>query len=274
MILIAGSDAAQQLGQLSLSPLARQILMDKQQSPFVYNFPSVDALLFELNMRSHIVSAAQALNESGATFANYRESRANPRYWITERNGGFQMRPDVTAADAINDFFRSGPMYAFECSAAVLIVLYKAVLDSIGPAMFNRYYSNIYLYDWNYDNDLRLISTDRNPQNFPGDILYFRNPDHHPAGPEWQGENVIDMGGGYYYGHGIGITTARDIIAKLNEMRFPGSRRSAYLTRQVVYPDFEYLRQLSMGVGGTGTRKIYATQDSAIAAIGSKIFIR
>jgi protein-glutamine gamma-glutamyltransferase len=79
------------------------------------------------------------------------------------------------------------------------------------------------------------------------DIVYFRNPDHAPSKPEWQGENAVMLGGDLFYGHGIGITTSEIIIDSLNEERVPGSNISAFLTNESIHPDFNYLQRLSTG---------------------------
>ncbi len=139
----------------------------------------------------------------------------------------------------------NGYKYAFECSTAIVIVLYKAVLDSIEEHEFNRLFADLLLYDWHYDDDLRLIQEQGSAGAYSGDILYFKNPDVNPETPEWQGENVVKMGKDLYYGHGIGIQSAQGMIAKLNRHRKPGSHTPAYLTDLVIYPDFLYLSQFA-----------------------------
>lgn len=47
------------------------------------------------------------------------------------------------------------------------------------------------------------------------------------------GENVINLGNGTYYGHGIGITSANGIIRELNRNRRRGATESAFLTDSV-----------------------------------------
>lgn len=205
-------------------------------------YPTVPHLTFELRMRDQTMNAARALNASGAGFSTFEQSYCNPQYWNREPNGAFRIRPDRTPADAIRDIFVNGRLYGFECATAMIIVLYKAALESIGDAAYNRLFANTYLYHWNVDRDLGL--TTRPETSFiPGDILYFDNPDVDPATPQWQGENVVFMGGGTYYGHGIGITSADSIVAALNAHRRPGASRSAFLLQQATRPDYARLSQ-------------------------------
>lgn len=206
---------------------------------------SPDALEFERKMRDGIVESAEALNASGVDFATFDESRCNPQFWTLTNNGGLQLRPSVSSTIGIRDIFQNGHLYAFECATAMVIVLYKATIGAIGEQAFNRYFRDLYLWDWNYDDNLRLITTYHKDEMLRGDVVYFKNPDHAPDKPEWQGENAIKLGNDLYYGHGIGITTAEVIIDSLNQERVPGSTTSAYFTDEALHPDFEYLQQLS-----------------------------
>jgi protein-glutamine gamma-glutamyltransferase len=243
VILIAGSPSIQ-LNPLTTTELERKIVRAKQSSPVVYRYPSTEALEFELKTRLHIVEAAKALYASGVSFATFATSRCNERYWIRTDDGGFQLRPGVPPSVGINDIFENGELYAFECAGAIVIVLYKAILETVGEAVFNRHFQDLFLRDWQYDRDLNLVTSNNKNEAYPGDVLYFKNPDHDPSRPEWQGENVVMLDQDLYFGHGIGIESGEDIIAALNRMRRPGSTQSAYLQDLVVYPDFEALRRL------------------------------
>ncbi|WP_410513137.1 protein-glutamine gamma-glutamyltransferase [Paenibacillus sp. BR2-3] len=212
-----------------------------------YYYQSPESLKFEQNMRKGIIDSAKALKASGVDFATYKSTRCNKKFWSRTGNGGILLKKGVLPSVGIVDIFQNGHLYAFECSAAMVIVLYKATLDAIGADIFNAYFKDMFLWDWNVDSDLRLITTYYKNEMTPGDIVYFKNPDHAPDKQEWQGENAVMFADDLYYGHGIGITTAAGIIASLNKERIPGSVSSAYLTDQALHPDFEYLRRLSLG---------------------------
>ncbi|RUT45181.1 protein-glutamine gamma-glutamyltransferase [Paenibacillus anaericanus] len=243
-MIVTLNTGAEQVDKLDLTVEEKAILQAKKNSPIVYRYDSPEALKFELKMRTRIVEAAKALNSGGAQFARFKDSRCNERYWSRTDEGGFQLRPGVLPSDGINDIFANGSLYAFECATAIVIILYKAVLDMVGPTVFNQYFRDLLLWDWNYDKDLRLISTNNANEAYTGDVLYFQNPDHDPRTPEWQGENVVKLADDLYFGHGIGITTSEQILSALNSRRRPGSTTPAFLTDQVVHPDFDYLRKL------------------------------
>ncbi|OUS69271.1 protein-glutamine gamma-glutamyltransferase [Paenibacillus sp. MY03] len=227
-----------------LTMLERKTLTRKMASPMLYSYPSLDSLIFELKMRSHIVEAAKAMYASGVSFASFSNSRSNEQYWIRTPQGGFLLRPNVLPSDAVNDIFENGHLYAFECAGAIIIILYKAVLDAIGEAAFNRHFRNLYLISWETDHDLRLNATYNLNETYHGDTMYFKNPDYDRSTPEWQGENAIKLDDNLFFGHGIGIGSAGEIIEKLNRARMPGSMTSAYLDNLIITPDFEFVRQL------------------------------
>lgn len=264
MILLPPNDK-RQLSQMMLPPFQRAIVEAQERSPVPYRYGSLDELLFELNLRSSIVDSALALNQSGVQFAVYRKSRCNEMYWNRTEEGGFRLRNGMPPADAIQDIYRNGPLYGFECSMAMMIVMYKAVLDQIGSRAFNTYFTNLFLYDWQYDSDLGFRQGSLRLGAYPGDILYFKNPDHNPETPEWQGENVIMLGEDRYYGHGIGIRSSSGIIEALNRRRKPGSRRSAYLLDTIIYPNYAHIRSLR-GVYARIGSTVYRHRGSQSAA--------
>lgn len=236
-----------------------------------YGIPAASE--FERNMREGILSTARAMDVGGTSFSSFKNSRCNPKYWIRTANGGFQLRNDVRPSDAINDIFENGRLYAFECAMAMVMILYKATIDAIGESAFNRHFTDLFLWDWNYDSNLRMITTFEKSDMQPGDIVYFKNPDHDPEKPEWQGENAVMLGNDRYYGHGLGIKDSSEMIAALNKKRVPGSRISAYFTDEALHPDFSYIQSLATRSSQPVPRKRNA-QNAIFSRIGVKSYIK
>lgn len=270
MINITGSNM-QQVNLLPLTELQRSIVRQKERSPEVYRYPSLQALQFELALRANIVQAAKDLNDSGASFAVFKKSRCNERLWSRTEAGGFKLRPGVLPSDGIRDIYANGELYAFECATAIVILLYKAMLETLGESNFNRHFRDLLLFDWTYDNDLRLITLYSYVEAYPGDILYFENPDHDDDRPEWQGENVIKLANDLYYGHGVGIKSAAGMIEALNRTRNPGSTKSAFLSDLVNHPDFGYL----MTLPSRSRESVLAerAEPPLIARIGTAVYV-
>ncbi|WP_223066939.1 protein-glutamine gamma-glutamyltransferase [Paenibacillus caui] len=253
MIILLSGDA-QQIAGLNLTPWERNIVNMKQMSPAEYRYSSLESLKFEMNARTRIVQSARALQESGASFSDFKRSKCNEQFWMRTNQGGFRLKSGVSPADGINDIFQNGRLYAFECATAIVIVMYKAILDLIDRNTFNTYFQDLLLYTWYYDNDLRFNRTTL-PEAYPGDVLYFNNPDFDPATPGWRGENAVLLGPDLFYGHGPGIRSSAAMIAILNSKRKPGSLTSAYLIDEVLILDFEHIRKLKEGAARIGTRK-------------------
>ena len=243
MIIVDGGPSSVDPG--FLPPLERQIYdeMNAGFEPLYYS--SMADLLFELRLRAQTVKSAEALSQSGIQFSTFNRSRCNDQYWIRTPNGGFQLRFGITPAEGIRDIFANGELYATECATAIVIILYKAVLDTIGENAFNAHFADLLLYDWQYDKDLKLYSKKKFKGIYPGDVVYFTNPDYDRQTPWWIGENAVKLIGDLYYGHGAGIKSEQEMIESLNEKRFPGSYRSAYLSDDAVGLDYAYIQRLT-----------------------------
>jgi protein-glutamine gamma-glutamyltransferase len=228
----------------SLSKNEQAILNALISSPVLYTYPNEQQLRFEIALRANIVQAAVDLAKSRARFAIFRFSRCNSEFWERDERGGFQLRPGIPPSEAIKDIFVNSERYAFECATAIVIVFYKAVLDTIDVSAFNRLFADLLLYDWHTDRDLG-IHTKKGEHFLPGDCLYFKNPEFDPTTPQWQGENTIYLGNGLFYGHGIGIHPKEVIIDALNRKRKPGATKSAYLLPQITQVNFTYLSQFA-----------------------------
>lgn len=208
----------------------------------VFTYQSKQALDFELTCRREIVNASERLNNSFFRFLLFVNSECNPEYWDRTQEGGFRLKKRAIPHEAVRDILKNSRKYGTECATAIVIVFYLALVEVLPVELFDRLFSDIYLMDWKYlDADLGVRVHRGVKDSLPGDCLYFKNPDVNPDTPEWQGENVIQLMNGYYYGHGIGVKTAERIIRELNRNRVRGSETSAYLMDQIVKPDFKYL---------------------------------
>ncbi|MDR2615161.1 MAG: protein-glutamine gamma-glutamyltransferase, partial [Oscillospiraceae bacterium] len=197
-----------------------------------YKYSSEGELAFELALRRAIVSRADSLRRSGLNFETFRGAFCNERYWRRGADGGFELRNTARASAAVRDIYENGRNYGTECATAMQIVYYGALLDTVPAAAFDKRFVGIRLMNWHdISEPLRETGALRRERDMlPGDRRYFANPDVNLETPEWQGENVIDMGDGTYYGHGIGRRRAEEMIMTLNRARRRGAKREAYLT--------------------------------------------
>lgn len=240
MIIIMGTVNNQPLPP-GLSQVEANIYKELQTSMEPHYFHSWRHLFFELRLRKNIMEAAKKLDASGAVFRVFNESSFNPFYW-TKTRSGYRLKPNVSPAEAIKDIFENGQEYGFECSTAIVIIYYYAVLQSIQLDAFNYLFQGLLVWDWSYDEDLRIIT--KVGTNFiPGDVLYFYNPDY--MYPVWIGENTVYLGDNMYFGHGIGIKTKEEMIAALNSLRKPNAKKSAHLLSQHSRLDSNYLLNFS-----------------------------
>ena len=199
----------------------RAIIKILSSSSATHSYNSIGELQFELKLRREIVQAARDLSKSKLAFRVFRKSFCNPQYWTRTRDGGFALKRGVKPSAAVRDIYQNSAKYGTECATAMLIVYYKALLETLGENAFDQIFPNIHLMNWHQiERELKDVGF-MHPANdhLPGDRRYFANPDVDPYTPEWQGENVIDLGDGTYYGHGIGLYPAKTFIKLLNGNR-------------------------------------------------------
>ncbi|MFC4022388.1 protein-glutamine gamma-glutamyltransferase [Oceanobacillus longus] len=267
MIQVSGI-AFQQSNIWPPGSMERVIIQRMNQDPIVYSYSSIEELGFELTLRKNIIASARAMNNGQAQFEVFRTSYCNSEYWRLTSAGGFHLKDGVLPSVAIQDIFTNSSLYGFECAVAKVIIFYHAVLNSIDKDLFNQLFQNLYLYSWHFDPDLG-IHTVNNNHYLPGDVVYFNNPDVNPDTSWWRGENAVDLGDGTFFGHGLGIRNAEQMIQALNEMRKPGSNRSAYLSNVIARPSFKNLANLSMYSRSLTSYKIQHTaihhQESSIS---------
>lgn len=244
MIVIAGNTVQPgSIGEFAPGSIESIILnaLASGSSKDVYD--SADQLKFELTMRREIIEASKQLYRSGLGFEIFRETRCNPDYWTRTEEGGFLLKDGVKPSQAIMDIYKNGSKYGTECATAMMIVYYKAILTIYGESLFDRTFPKIELMNWHHiDRLLQEVGyISKRDVYLPGDRRYFANPDVDPLTPEWQGENVIDLSGGKYYGHGIGIHDAEAIVRALNENRSEDADESAHLLDSAGRPNFKRL---------------------------------
>ncbi|WP_144549771.1 protein-glutamine gamma-glutamyltransferase [Bacillus sp. X1(2014)] len=213
----------------------KDIITKMDKSNEIFQYQSISQLKFELLYRTNTLKAARDLNNSKVQFTTFEYAFCNKKYWTRLSNGGFLIKPNVRPSEAILDVLKNGKLYAFDCSTGIAIVLYLAALYTIGSRKFDLLFNGLLLFDWQFDNDLRL--TQKYGDDFiPGDIVHFNNPDVNPNESHWRAENVIFMADDQFYGHGVGIKKADTIISFLNKKRNPNARIPAYLMNLITRP--------------------------------------
>lgn len=220
--------------------IERKIILTMNSNDKVYQYPDLKFLKFEINFRINILKSAKELNDSDLSFLVFRKSKCNTDFWTRSDEGGFVMKNSVNPCDAIKDIYVNGAKYGTECSTAMVIVYYRAFLNIFPEKYFNKLFDETVLMNWSNINfhlpGIGLLK--KASDNLPGDRRYFKNPDVDPTEAEWQGENVIDMGDGSFYGHGLGIKTEEKIIHDLNEHRRKDATVASYLMKETGNPDY------------------------------------
>lgn len=248
MIKISGNkfDPKDILQKYSSNTIATKIINILHSSNTEYEYTSLSELEFEIKFRINIIKASIELYRSDFSFEIFEDAKCNEKYWKLTPEGGFLLKDGVKPSDAINDIYDNGGEYATECATAMVIIYYKALLSIYPEELFNKVFPEIHLMNWHYINrELRHIGyVEKYPDYLPGDRRYFKNPDVNPETPEWQGENVIDLGNDTYYGHGIGIGDADVIIKALNENRKEDAKTSAYFMDIAARPNFKLLARI------------------------------
>ena len=249
MINIQSFNYTEFAGKYEQGSVEAQALEELSNSAETFSYASAEALEFELTLRRETVMAAGALSRSRMAFAVFENTRCNPDFWIRASNGGFNARSDVRASDAVGDIFTNSRMYATECATAMVIIYYGALLKVYGGEKFNSTFKDIYLMNWSIRDPLLRKAATPLPtkSHIVGDRVYFANPDVDPETPWWQGENVIVLPGGEYYGHGVGVLKAEEIVRLLNGQRREGATRPAYLMDSAGRPDFAKLYNAYVG---------------------------
>lgn len=247
MIIVDGVITDSNIIKYDNLSIQNKILNIMSNSSMEYMYKSIEELNFDLSLRNAVVESAKELNDSDVEFKTFYKSKCNNKFWIKNKDGGFLLKENVDAYDAINDIFDNSLKYGTECATAMIIIYYRALTKLMPKTMFNNIYTSIELMNWqNVDYKLGVNYYEKVIDFMPGDCVYFKNPDVNSKTPEWQGENTINLGDGTYFGHGMGIMTGEKIINKLNKHRKKHSNTSAYMLDSVTCQGGKYLYNLYM----------------------------
>jgi protein-glutamine gamma-glutamyltransferase len=243
----------------------QQILYVMASNQEVYIYQTEDQLRFDLQARVSLILSCIELFNSGIQFRTFKSSYCNTVFWERTELGGFQLKRGMPPSSGIRDIFTNGTKYGTECATAMIMIIYKALLDLYSEDTFNRLFKDLLLYTWDYDKVLKLI-TKNSRDIIPGDLVYFKNPHVNPETIEWQGENAIYLGDNLYYGHGAGVKTKKQIIDTLNSRRFPKAFLSAYLTDLITRVDPRIMSQYASPAKLNTKIKLIPIRDDAIIA--------
>jgi protein-glutamine gamma-glutamyltransferase len=207
----------------------------------------------DIKLRTLIVKAAHGLAASGAVFSGSSETDAvNGKLWTMAYGGRIQARKFLrggllgSPANALNDIFKNGNKYGFECATAMMVIFHKAILEMVGSKEFDEMftepnYLRFFRWDLKDDDYLALEKITKKAGTLvPGTHYYFRNPDASEENSAFRGENVIylgknEAGADLFYAHGIFgadqtyVVTRDEIMDTLRRLRKPGSRVEPHL---------------------------------------------
>ncbi|MGH4117330.1 protein-glutamine gamma-glutamyltransferase [Clostridium sp.] len=241
--LVKGDDY---INEYKLNNIEREIITKMDVSKEKYEYNSLNELKFELTLRKNIVIASVNINKSDMSFKIFRKSICNDDYWDRTSEGGFLLKKGITPSVAIKDISINSSKYGTECATAMIIVYYEALLNTFKEELFNEIFTEIHLMNWHYIDKLLYEAgyLEKRSDYLPGDRRYISNPDVNPVTPQWQGENIIELGSELYYGHGIGIGSAYEIVSELNKQRKDNATTSAYLLDSAAVLDYKNLANI------------------------------
>ena len=201
----------------------------------------------EIQMRTHTVEGAKILDDArkagqGMGFnADMQNPTVNDQYWKVV-DGRVQVRDGVNASAAVDDVFKNPNKYSLDCAAAAHLVGLRSIRNTIGAGDFDRSHQNLSVQGWTARRQTEAANgstftrvsgdagrRDAIANRLPGDVGYFKNPDN--VSVAWQGENVIYLGNGQYFGHPGGIKSKDEWVNWMNDhARRPGATQEAYLS--------------------------------------------
>jgi hypothetical protein len=196
-----------------------------------------------------MVDASEKMHSAGVPFAITTNHKANADVWTVGAGGTLELKPGVKPSEALEDIAKNPSKYGYECATGLVVVYYQAILDLIGPEDFDRIASDLIVGPWQMEDSLASLMVNRHPKPgqgtetdlgdhtlVPGNYYYFRNWDvtDEARARGWQGENVIYLGEGRFYGHGIGLGDGSMFVGKLAGEMKPGGKTPSLLNLDAI----------------------------------------
>ncbi len=198
-----------------------------------------------------VVNAAKKLAQAKTRFCSPWYMRFNPSFWELYKGDHYIVKEGQSPSAALLDIFNNKAFTpCHECSTAIIIIFYRAILDLIGNEHFDRVFDQsdirkkliigpmAYGRISNYITSIgagNRRATSSQAANFkPGSYGYVRNWSHYNSESTyddgWQGENIIFLGDGFVFGHPFGIEKLSTVIDGVDSHRREGFDDPAGLT--------------------------------------------
>jgi RHS repeat-associated protein len=233
---------------LKRTTVVEEILKTMIESPVekrTYEYGSVDELVREINLRLHIVVAAQELAKLQETKVhkfsrdfrkrivefpeakNWRPCEATIQ-GISEGKlvkvsiEGIAVKKDVKVSAAIDEIFTTtaGKEVYYDCFTAVYLAVHRGLLKSMGADNYDRLFANkddprLILASVSGIQPFIKVHEDKPYDLIPGDLRAFDNPG--ATERSYHNENAIYLGEGRYWAPFVGIMTKKTLLDALNE---------------------------------------------------------
>ncbi len=190
--------------------LESEIVYEMMRANRIFQIKDADVtqLKLHVNARSRTVQATtQAKFHFGRT-SDFEQDEGRPAYNIKYWKNPYQVKKGVKPSTAISDIFNNHDSYCMGCAVGKLTVQLYGIHQAIGSEEFDKL-SGYRPFDRKYTRKLLRIRQDT--IWVPGDGGYVKNAIQGVQGLN-SGENIIYVGGGKYWGHGMAGNKTKDEI--------------------------------------------------------------
>ncbi len=203
-----------------------------------FSFSSYTEMGNEVRMRYHIIQGIGEVHKGCCSYpTGGGDGALDTAYWDKVGPFQFTMKSPLPAgkgpSDAIDAIFKSGAGTQLECNSTMVAIQYRAMLQTLGPATFNKKFpagAGVIISPHHrppsgvakhpiWDKKLyKEVSITSSADLMPGDWVYFKNIDDyiakHPGGL-WSGEHTLYLGGGLFRGFGVPEVSEADLRQRL-----------------------------------------------------------